>query len=213
MFTVDLLKGQGIPLKNRPEGLAMVAVGAVVPVIIAISMLWSYFYNRAVIPIWEHEFVVCNDKIKTLSEGVKIQQAFYNEKDSINKAVPQAAIAVRKFTQWSPIIRVIAENMPGAMVLSQFEGKQSTGTSQEAANSDSKTGGAAVSVKREIGINISGSAKASWDEEVKSFRNRLLSSDILKSRVEDISVPQQSSRGGEKESTSYEMRVIFKSGM
>ena len=45
MFTIDLLKGQGIPIKSRPTGIAISAAAVAVPVIIAIVMLGFYLRN------------------------------------------------------------------------------------------------------------------------------------------------------------------------
>jgi len=203
VFNIDLLKGQGIPLKTRPVVLAITAGAIAVPLIVAMLMVWSYFYNRVAIPIKEHEIAAYEKKMQTLSDAVKAQQMFYKDRDSINAAVPEAAVAVRKFTAWSPVIQVVAENVPGAMVLNSFAGKYSVVKSQQGGDS----------ICREIEMGVSGSAKANWDEEVKAFRGRLLENSVLKSRLQDIPVGQQSSRGGEKDSISYDMRMIFKSDM
>ena len=146
---------------------------------------------------------VYNQKMQTLSEGVNTQQMFYKDRDSINACAPEAASAVRKFAAWSPVIQVVAENVPGAMVLNSFAGKYSVVKSQQGGDS----------VCQEIEMGISGSAKASWDEEVRAFRGRLLENSVLKSRLQDIPIGQQSSKGGEKDSISYDMRLIFRGGM
>jgi len=200
MFTVDLLKGQAVPLKTSTTGIGIVAAGVVVPFIVLIIIVGIFFNNRVVIPIMEHEMVVCAQKMQTLSESVKIQQNFDKEIISINASIPEAAVAVRKFTAWSPIIRTIAENMPGAMVLNKLDGKQSVKSQQ---------GG----VAREIEMSVGGTSQASWDEDVKAFRARLLESAALKARLQDITVAQQSGKGGEKDSVSYDLRMIFKDGL
>jgi len=203
-FTIDLLKGQGIPVKTSPQGIAIIAAGITVPFIIVVIMLGIYLNNRVSIPIREHELAVYEQKMQTLSEGVKVQQMFNKDKESINGSAPEVASALRKFTAWSPVIRIIAENMPGAMVLSRLDAKQTV---------SSQAGTGAASVAREVEINISGKATGNWDEEVKSFRSRLLESGTLKSRLQDIPVSQQSSKGGEKDSISYDLRMVFKDGM
>jgi len=200
MFTIDLLKGQGIPVKTSPQGIAIIATGVAVPFVAALVFIGIYLHNRVVIPIMQNELAVYEQKMQTLSEGVKLQQMFNKEKDSINGCIPEVASAVRKFTTWSPVIRTIAENMPAVMILNQLNVKQTV---------DSQAGG----VVREVNMNISGNAAGNWDEEVKSFRNRLLESSVLKSKLQDVSVAQQSSRGGEKDVTSYELRMIFKGAM
>lgn len=206
MFTVDLLKGQGVPLKTQPAGIAIVAAGIVVPFITVLIFIGIYLNNRVVIPIVERELAVCEQKMQTLSEGVKAQQTFYKERDSINASMPEAAAAVRKFTAWSPIIQTVAENMPGAMVLSRLDGKQNVAQSGQGG-----AGGAFVT--REVSMGISGKSLVNWGEEVKGFRNRLLESGTLKSRLQDVPVGQQSSKGSEKDSISYDLRMIFKAGM
>jgi hypothetical protein len=203
-FTIDLLKGRGIPVKTSPQGIAIIAVGIAVPFIIVVIMLGIYLNNRVSIPIMEHEMAVYNQKMQTLSEGVKVQQAFNKDKESINASTPEVASALQKFTAWSPVIRTIAENMPGAMVLSRLDAKQTAAA---------RPGTGAASVAREVDMNISGNAGGNWDEEVKGFRVRLLESSTLKSRLQDIPVAQQSSKGGEKDAVTYDLRMVFKGGM
>jgi hypothetical protein len=203
VFNIDLLKGRGIPLKTSPRAIAIVAAGIVIPFIIFVMMLGVYLNNRVSIPIMEHEMAVYNQKMQTLSEGVKLQQMFYKDKDSINASVPEAASAVGKFAAWSPVIRAVAENVPSAMVLNNFAGRYSAVKSPQGVDS----------VCREIEMSVSGSAKANWDEEVKAFRDRLLENSALKSRLQDIPIGHQSSKSGEKDSVSYDMRMVFKSNM
>jgi hypothetical protein len=215
MFTIDLLKGQGVPLKHRPEGLAIMAVGAAVPVLILIFMVWSFFYNRIACPILKHELAVYEEKIQDLSDVVRTQQMFQKEKVSINGSIPEVSIALRKYAQWSPIVRAVAENMPAPMVLTNFEGKQSIVKAQVPINPDSKKMVEAEVVQREVKMQISGSTQSNCDEEIKSFRDRLRSCEALRNRIQDISVSQQPGRTGDKDKdyVSYEMRLIFKGGM
>jgi hypothetical protein len=46
MFKIDLLKGQGVPVKSRPESIAITAVALVVPIVIAFVMLGYFLQNR-----------------------------------------------------------------------------------------------------------------------------------------------------------------------
>jgi hypothetical protein len=204
VFNIDLLKGQGIPIKTSPHGVAIIAVGIVIPLVVALIMTGIFLKNRVIIPIKEHEVAVYNQKMQTLSEGVKAQQMFDKNRESINASVPETAAAVRKFTAWSPVIRTIAENMPGAMVLSRLDAKQTASAQQ---------GTGTPSVSREVEMSISGKAGGNWDEDVKGFRSRLLESGTLKSRLQDIPVAQQSSKGGQNDAVNYDLRMLFRDGM
>ena len=204
MFKVDLLKGQGIPLKTRPTDIAIIAAGIAVPFIIAMVLTGIYLNTRVIIPVKQRELEVYEQKMKTFSEAVRIQQMFYRDRDSINASVPETASAVRKFIAWSPIIQAVAENMPGAMVLSRLEGKQAASQSP---------GVGAGPVPREVELSVSGRSLIRWDEEVKGFRNRLLESSTLKTRLQDVTVAQQSSKSGEKESVSYDLKMMLKADL
>ncbi len=46
MFTIDLLKGQGVPMKSSPVGIAIAAVTVVVPLIVAIVMFGFYLSDK-----------------------------------------------------------------------------------------------------------------------------------------------------------------------
>ena len=167
-------------------------------------MGWMYFYNKVTIPIAESEIITYEKRMETFSDAVKAQRNFDKERYSINAAIPEAAGAVQKFTAWSPIIQVIAENMPGPMVLGNLEGKQGTLKTQ-------KDGKEKTLATREVGISVSGKSNIKWDEEVKSFRSRLLQNGILKNKLMDIPVSQQSSKGGDKEGVTYQLRMILNS--
>ncbi len=45
MFTIDLLKGEGVPVKSGPGGITIAVVTLVVPIVIAIVMLGLYLSN------------------------------------------------------------------------------------------------------------------------------------------------------------------------
>ena len=55
MFTIDLLKGESVPAKSSPEGIAVVAVTFVVPIIIAMVMVSFYLSNIINISVQKQE--------------------------------------------------------------------------------------------------------------------------------------------------------------
>ena len=55
MFTIDLLKGQGIPIKRRPWGVAIAALAFVVPILVAMVMFGFYISNGIVIRVTKQE--------------------------------------------------------------------------------------------------------------------------------------------------------------
>ena len=66
MFTIDLLKGQGIPVKSRPETIAIAAVAFAVPVIIAIVILGYYLHSGIILSIQKQGVVIYETRIANL---------------------------------------------------------------------------------------------------------------------------------------------------
>ena len=51
MFTIDLLKGQGLPVRTKPQGVAIFVATFAVPVLAAILMVGYYVRNGVIISI------------------------------------------------------------------------------------------------------------------------------------------------------------------
>ena len=81
MFTIDLLKGQGIPARSRPEGIIATAVTIVVPIAIALTMLGIYLSSRIVMNIYKQEISSYEKKIATMSEAMKIHRSYLQKKE------------------------------------------------------------------------------------------------------------------------------------
>ena len=80
MFTIDLLKGQGVTEKNSVENVAVAAVTICLPVVIAIAMLSFYLSNSIAMAMHKQQIVKYDNKIAELSETVKMQEAFEKER-------------------------------------------------------------------------------------------------------------------------------------
>ncbi len=79
MFTIDLLKGQGIPMKSSPGGIAIAAVAVAAPMTIAIIMFGFYLNDRTQVSTKEQEIVRCQAEIDKLSGTVELQDSFEKE--------------------------------------------------------------------------------------------------------------------------------------
>jgi hypothetical protein len=117
MFTIDLLKGQGIPARSRPEGIIATAATAVIPVVIAITMLGIYLSNRVVINIQKGEISGYEQKTAELSEAMRTHRLYQQRKDVIRQRICEAAAAIGGHEQWSDILVTVVENMPESLVL------------------------------------------------------------------------------------------------
>jgi len=210
MFKIDLLKGQSIPIKSRPWGVAIVTMTFAVPIFVAMVMLGFYLGDRIVISTKKQAIVNYEGYINKLSDAVKLQESFEKEKNNINNCLSEALSSAGKHTQWSPILATVVENMPDSMVLTRLEVKQRS-ANKKVPRKDDPTKMMDVSVPANtLQMSVSGRSQANNDKAVKDFKDRLRLSALLAPKIEDIIVSQKSDTFEGQDVVSYEIDCIFK---
>jgi len=210
MFTIDLLKGQCIPIKSRPESVAVAAATFAVPVIIAMVMFGFYLSNGVIISVQKQRIVNYEANIDKLSDATELQKSFEQEKEAIGSCLSEVSSAIGRHTQWSPILVTMVKNMPDSMVLTRLEVKEhSIRKKVPKRNDPGKMVDISVPV-RTLQMSISGSSQYDCDRAVRDFRNSLRSSSSLGPKLEDIRVSQKSDTLEGQIVVSYEIDCIFK---
>lgn len=210
MFTIDLLKGQGIPIRSGPWGLVIAATAFAVPIFVAMVMLGFYLGDRIAISTKKQEIVNYEGYINKLSDAVKLQESFEKEKNNINSCLSEALSSAGKHTQWSPILATVVENMPDSMVLTRIEVKQRSANKKVPQKDDpNKMIDVGVPAST-LQMSVSGRSQANNDKAVKDFKDRLRLSALLAPKLEDIIVSQKSDTFEGQDVVSYEIDCIFK---
>jgi Tfp pilus assembly protein PilN len=210
MFTIDLLNGQGIPIKSRPGGVAIAAVTFAVPFLVAMAMFGFYLSNKIAVSVKKQEIVNYEKHINTLSDAVELQKSFENEKNNMNSCLSEALSSIGKHTQWSPVLVTVVKNMPDSMVLTKIEVKQHSVKRKVPKKDDPKnTVDISVPVKT-LQISVSGRPQTNNDEAVKDFMDRLRSSASLAPNLENIKISQKSDTLDGQNVVSYEIDCVFK---
>jgi hypothetical protein len=210
MFTIDLLKGQGIPMKRKPWGVAIAALAFAVPILVAMIMFGFYLSNRIVIEVAKQEIVSYEKNIETLSTAVELQKSFEAEKNNINNCLSEVLSSIGEHTQWSPVLATVVENMPESMVLTRLDVKQRS-ANKKVPKKDDPNKMADVSVPAStLQMSISGRSQADNDKAVKDFKDRLRLSALLAPKIEEIVVSQKSDTFEGQDVVSYEIDCIFK---
>ena len=213
IFTVDLLKGQGIPPKFGPEGIAIAVVTIAIPIIVAIAMFGFYKHNKAIISIKKQDIVRYQAKIDKLSDAVELQQSLEKEKIVYANSLSEVKSSIRRYIQWSPVLATLVENMPDSVVLTNLEvGQQSVKRKVPKEDDPRKMVEIDVLVKI-LQLIVSGNPQSNCDQAVKDFRDRLRSSDFLRSKLENISVSQESETLEGQNVVFYEINCLFKPGV
>jgi hypothetical protein len=213
MFTIDLLKGQGIPIKSRPTGIAISAAAVAVPVIIAIVMLGFYLRNKIIISVRMQETARCETEIGKFSEFVKLQESFEKDRGVYSNCLAEVKSVIGRYAQWSPVLATVVENMPDSVVLTVLEAKQRSIRKKVPQKDDpQKTIDVDVPV-RTLRMSVCASPQTDSDEVVRDFQARLRSSAFLGPRLENITVSQESGKLEGKEVVIYQIDCVFKPGL
>jgi Tfp pilus assembly protein PilN len=210
MLTIDLLKGQGIPARSRPEGIIATAVTVVAPVAIAITMLGVYLSNRVVINIQRREISGYEQKISELSDAMRIHKSYQQRRGTIQQRISETAGAIEAHEQWSEILVTIVKNMPESLVLRRMAVEQRTSKVRVADSEDPQKKVDKMVPARTLHLTLGGAAGEVSDREVQAFRDRLRVSSVLGPKLEDVPVSQQVEMVDGQEVITYEMRCILK---
>ena len=210
MFKIDLLKGQGIPIRSRPEGIIMAVVTAVVPLILAIVMCSIYVHNRILISINKQRITNCTAKIGGLVEAVRLQESLAKEKEKYGDHLSEVKSTVGRYTQWSPVLAAMMESMPDSVVLTALDVKQSS-VKKKIPKKDNPTVLTDVTVPiTTLRLSVCASPQSDSDQAIREFRDGLRSSPFLGPTLDNIVVSQELGTLDGREVVSYEIDCVFK---
>ena len=210
MFTIDLLKGQGIAAKSKIEHIVVASLTISVPVIVVIVMLSFYLSNGIAMAMDKQQAANYEEKIVKFSKAIKTQESFENEKEAICCSLSEVSSSIDRFTQWSPVIMTIVENMPDSMILTKFElkpRKVKRLVPQKDNSGNMINTGVLINI---LNVSVCGSPRTNYDEEVRAFSDRLSSSELLKESIlEEIRISQKADKKLGQDVVIYEMECIF----
>jgi hypothetical protein len=210
MFTIDLLKGEGLPAKARAQNMAVAAIASAVPFVIAVAMFGFYLNNKIIISIQTGETAAYKEKTDKLSDAVAKQRALDLDKTAYGACLAEVKTAVERHTQWSPILATVVGNMPESVVLTALEVKDRT-VKRKVPNKDNPETTTEVSILAPtLQMNVAATVQSDGDKAIRAFRDKLQSSDLLGPRLESITVSQKADQLRGLDVVSYEINCLFK---
>jgi len=213
MFTIDLLKGQGIPKKSRPEGVAVAVMTFAVPIVIAIVMFGCFLHTRVVMSIQKQGMAGYEKKIQELSQAVELQNAFEARKSVINSCLSEVSSSIGRHSQWSPVLLMLVKNMPDSVLLTALELKTRSVKKKVPQKGDPKQMVDVAVPSRTLKMNVSGNPRDNHDKAVRDFADRLRFSNLLGPRLEEIRVSQEGGKLQGEDVVSYGIDCLFKLGL
>jgi len=210
MYKIDLLEGQGLPIRTRPAGIAVAVTTFLVPGIIALALLGFFLINRVDIAVARQSIARTQIKTDKLSESLELHRSMEAKLNDIEVNMSEVSSSFYRHNQWTGVLVVLVENMPESMVLTDLELRQSS-VRKQIPKKDQPDQMMDIRIPvRTLLMKVSGKANDSSDEEVRKFRDRLLASESLKSQLQEIRVSQESGTKDNPQMTSYEIECIFK---
>jgi Tfp pilus assembly protein PilN len=214
MFAIDLLKGQGVPAKSRPEGVAAVIVTISFPVIVAVVMVGSFFANRVEISVAKNKITHIEKELEAgfLGDAVKKQKSFEQETEDLTGRLTDVADAVNTQTQWSPFLEAIIKNMPSSVMLKEIDVKKDSKKVKKIVEGgkDAKAQTIEVAVPiRILHLSLTTNQQNNFDKVVKNYRDSLLADPAVGPKLDDIKVSQECEKVDGKDVISYEIFLVF----
>ena len=213
MFTIDLLKGQNLPVRTKPQGVAIFVATFAVPVLVAMFMVGFYIRNEIIISVQEQNISAFEIQTQRLADATKLRESFEQQKSDLNICLADVSSSIHRHIQWSPILVTLVENLPDSVVLTNLEVKKESMKRKGITKVGSKKADASV-VVRTLKLRVSGEPTIECDLEVKNFRDRLRESSFLGPKLEDIVIASQGHDTLDgRDVVTYDIDCIFKPGV
>jgi Tfp pilus assembly protein PilN len=213
MFIIDLLKGEGRPVRTKPQGVAIFVATFAIPMVVAFVMAGFYTRNNVVISVQKQNISSLDVQIKRLSDALKFKEYSEKEKASITNCLTDIASAINRHTQWSSTLMALLENLPDSVVVSSLDVKRSLVKRKATVDARGKKIDPSVSV-RTLRIKVSGNPSSNCDLEVRDFRDSLKASKDLGPKLDDVVVASQGHEVIDgRDVVTYDIDCIFKPGL
>jgi hypothetical protein len=209
MLTVDLLKGQGIPIKSRPGGAALLAFAFAVPIIAAIFMFGNYTRDRIILNNDKKDLIGIEQKILSYSEGIKFQEDTKKEIDTINSCLKEVAFVLDQQIQWSPVLEVLAESMPEYLTFSEITIRIESDQKLYPSLKDPQKNVSLSVPRRILNFTIFGDIQPESEDAALAFLRTLSTEIRLSDIIEDIRLISQTTNV-ENGTVLYSFECVFK---
>jgi len=214
MFNIDLLKGKGLPVRTKPQGVAIFVATFTVPIAAAMLMVGFYVRNEVVISVHKQNATSFENQTQRLADALKLKEKCEKTKADINGCMADMATSINRHMQWTPLLVAIVQNLPDSVALTGLEVKKQTSKRKPAAKGQDAKKGDNTIITRTLKMSVSGNPRYNCDVEVKAFRDRLKADEIMGPKLEDIVIVSQGNEVIDgRDVVTYDIDCVFKPGL
>ena len=211
MFTIDLLKGKGVPVQLKPATIALGSVPFVVPVLVAVVLICLYGATVVRVAGAQSEIASLDEQIFKHLPEAKFAREINAGINYTNKDLNEVAIAIKQFCQFTGVLETLSEELPDSIL---FKDIKITGVGDKVKIPDPKDSSKKVEshlMKRTMQINVCGIPSRRTDVAVHEYIKRLQKSEALGSLIERIGiVSEEDGKLDNKTVTLYGIECKFK---
>lgn len=210
MYGIDLLKGEGIPIRSRPGGTVLACLIVVVPLLLGLTMTNLYLDGRVVLSIQRQQLGRLVVGIETLSQAVKRKESLEQEKTRTMARLSDIKAALDRYTQWSPTLAALIESLSDPLVLTRLEARRDI-VRRKVPTKEDPTRTVDVSVPaRALKLSVGGQQAAATSQAVRSLQDNLRSSPVIGPMLNTITVSQNAVLLDGQEAVLYELECALK---
>ena len=211
MFTIDLLKGSGAPLKSHPGKFALSIVPFIVPAIIIMIMVVHYGYNSTVLAMSKTRIDKMQSMIAGYSDDIEYYKSMTGKLTATRQHLGDVSSVIDKHVQWSPMVQTLVETMPDSIMLQKLNLHRSIVRKKMPDKTNENKMISVDCIKRKLRITVYGVSPFDSDTAVQGYIYRLRNSDIFMSVVADVRiVARDVAKLDGKDVPSYEIDCPFK---
>jgi len=210
MYRIDLLKGEGIPIRSRPGGTVLACLIVVVPLLVGLAMTNLYLDGQVVLSIQRQQLGRLTVGIETLSQVMKRKEQLEEDKTRAVARLSDIRAALDGYTQWSPALAAVVESLSGTLILTRLEARRDIVRRKVPARDD-PTKKIDVSVPaRTLKLCVAGPQEATAAQAVRSLQESLRSSPVIGPALDTITVSQNTALLDSQEAVLYELECVLK---
>ncbi len=206
MFEIDLLNGEGLPVKSQPWAIALVAAPFLIPLVAVVILVSCYVTDGMEIRSKQEQTLKINAKLAEMTATRSERDTAQAQIVAAAKSSQEIALSVKGRMQWSDVVSEISNHRPGDLVLYKVSANR-----EKVATKPDESGKLRSSYKFTIMMGAYADIGSTGGASVRQFIDSVKSSTVLGPRIESIKpVSNQTGTFQGRNVAVYDIECIFK---
>ena len=210
MFTIDLLKGRGLPPRSKPVFVALMMIPFAIPLLGTIVLAAHCRYTGAVISNQRQVINENQQKMDRLADDVARYNSLNKQIIAARERLKSVSAAMGYRVQVTNLIIELSKTLPDPLVLTNFDFVRNDTRRKE---TDEKTGNVVyiMVVRRKLKLTVGGFDGADADQQVHQYMQNIRNSEILGGAFPDVRIAgRNEGQMDGRPAAFYEIECILK---